>query len=137
MMKKIGLWIMVAMSTTLIMGQTLKEWDNVAVNSLNRVRAHTLEIPVESSDAASSAYTPTNALEASPYYLNLNGTWKFQWVGTPEQASKTFYQDSFDASSSVLVISKTFSCSCNSQFLMACSFIFPVNSKPEIMSKPG
>ena len=73
--------------------QTMKEWDNVAVNSLNRTRAHTLEIPVESSESAISAYTPTNALEASPYFLNLNGTWKFQWVGTPEQASKTFYQD--------------------------------------------
>lgn len=78
--------------------QTMKEWDNVAVNSLNRTRAHTLEIPVESSESAISAYTPTNALEASPYFLTLNGTWKFQWVGTPEQASKTFYQDAFDAS---------------------------------------
>ena len=75
------------------MSQTLKEWDDVSVTNLNRVRAHTLDIPVASATEAATAYTPTNALEASPYFLSLNGTWKFQWVGTPEQASKTFFQD--------------------------------------------
>ena len=78
--------------------QTLKEWDDVSVTNLNRLRAHTLDIPVASATDAASTYTPTNALEASPYFLNLNGTWKFQWVGTPERASNTFYQDSFNAS---------------------------------------
>ena len=81
------------------MSQTLKEWDDVSVTNLNRVRAHTLDIPVASAAEAAAAYTPTNALEASPYFLSLNGTWKFQWVGTPEQASKTFFQDTFNASS--------------------------------------
>ena len=81
-----------------VTGQTLKEWDDVSVTNLNRVRAHTLDIPVASASEAAAAYTPTNALEASPYFLSLNGTWKFQWVGTPERASNTFFQDSFDAS---------------------------------------
>lgn len=80
------------------MSQTLKEWDDVSITNLNRIRSHTLDIPVASAAEAASAYTPTNALEASPYFLSLNGTWKFQWVGTPEQASKTFFQDNFNAS---------------------------------------
>ncbi|MBO4800543.1 MAG: discoidin domain-containing protein [Bacteroidaceae bacterium] len=78
--------------------QTLKEWDDVSITSLNRLRAHTLDIPVASASEAAAAYTPTNALEASPWFLSLNGTWKFKWVGTPEQASKTFFEDSFNAS---------------------------------------
>ncbi len=77
--------------------QTLKEWDDVHVTSLNRQRAHTLDIPVGSAAEAAGAYTPTNALEASPYFLSLNGTWKFQWVGTPDKASDTFFNDKFDA----------------------------------------
>ncbi len=77
--------------------QTMKEWDDVSVTNLNRLRAHTLDIPVASATEAAAAYTPTNALEASPYFLSLNGTWKFKWVGTPEQASTTFMQDDFNA----------------------------------------
>ena len=79
------------------MSQTLKEWDDVSVTNLNRVRAHTLDIPMASANEAAAAYTPTNALEASPYFLSLNGTWKFQWVGTPEKSSNTFFQDNFNA----------------------------------------
>ena len=73
-------------------------WDNVHITSMNRLRSHTLEIPVASASEAATAYTPTNANEASPYFLSLNGTWQFQWVGTPEKASATFMGDAFDAS---------------------------------------
>ena len=86
------------LSTMAGTAQTLKEWDDVSITGLNRQRAHTLEIPVNSADEAAQAYTPTNATEASPWFLSLDGTWKFQWVGRPEQASNTFFQDTFDAS---------------------------------------
>ncbi len=76
--------------------QTLNEWDDVTITNLNRMRAHTLDIPVASSEEVSNAYTPTNAYEASPFFLSLNGTWKFQWVGTPDKASDTFFNDRFD-----------------------------------------
>ncbi len=89
----------VLMAAAVVMqAQTLKEWDDISVTSLNRQRAHTLDIPVADASAAMKAYTPTNALEASPYFLSLNGTWKFQWTGTPEQASDTFFSDAFDSS---------------------------------------
>ena len=78
--------------------QTIKEWDDVSITNLNRQRAHTLDVPVASASAVASAYTPTNALEASPYVLSLNGTWKFQWVGTPDKASDSFMRSDFDAS---------------------------------------
>lgn len=79
--------------------QTLKEWDDVSITQINRQEAHTLDIPLASAADGAKAYTPTNALESSPYYMNLNGTWKFQWVSSPEKASETFYHDDFDAAS--------------------------------------
>ena len=78
--------------------QTMKEWDNVSITNLNRQRAHTLDVPVATAAAVAAAYTPTNALEASPYVKSLNGTWQFQWVGTPDRASDTFMRSDFDAS---------------------------------------
>ena len=100
MMKiRLALFTLAFITATSTMAQTLKEWDDVSITNLYRLRAHTLDIPVSSATEAAAAYTPTNALEASPYFLSLNGTWKFRWVGTPEQAPKTFFDDSFNASS--------------------------------------
>ena len=31
----------------------------------------------------------------SPYYLSLNGKWKFQWVRNPENRAKDFYKSDF------------------------------------------
>jgi beta-galactosidase len=36
--------------------------------------------------------------ENSPYWINLNGTWKFNWVKTPEERPKNFFENSFDTS---------------------------------------
>ena len=77
--------------------QTLQEWNDVKVTSINRYSARTLDIPVSSASDVATAYTPTNALEASPYFHSLNGTWKFQWVSSPEKASNIFFEDKFDA----------------------------------------
>ena len=74
--------------------QTYQEWDDVSINSLNREPAHTLSIPF-----ADEAAVSTSQMEASPYYLSLNGTWKFRWAGTPQTAPGTFYQDNFNVSS--------------------------------------
>ncbi|MBQ8051381.1 MAG: discoidin domain-containing protein [Bacteroidaceae bacterium] len=93
------LQLALAVLATTAAGQTLEEWDDVSVTQVNRLRAHALDIPVGSAEAAAAAPTPTQALEASPWMLSLNGTWKFQWVGTPQQASKTFFNDGFNASS--------------------------------------
>ena len=98
-MKRTKLYLLLLIVSMAATGQTLTEWDDVNVTELNRLRAHTLDIPVGDASTAANAYTPTNALEASPWFLSLNGTWKFQWVGTPAQASKTFFRDAFNAAS--------------------------------------
>lgn len=37
--------------------------------------------------------------ENSKYWINLNGNWKFNWVGTPEMRPKDFYKKDYDSSS--------------------------------------
>ncbi len=36
--------------------------------------------------------------EASPYYQNLNGDWKFEWVASPFERNTEFYNDTYDVS---------------------------------------
>ncbi len=74
--------------------QTMTEWDDVSVTSLNRIQSHDLSIPFDNAEAAHSL-----DLSKSPYYLDLNGTWKFRWCALPSKVPAGFYADGFDASS--------------------------------------
>ena len=67
-----------------LMAQTGKEWDDPLTTSVNRETAHTLAIPMASEEDVSK-----NDLTASPYYLSLDGKWKFQWVNAPTKATTT------------------------------------------------
>ena len=58
--------------------QTMTEWDDVSVFQLNRELSHDLSIPFASAESAK-----TLDLTQSPYYLDLNGIWKFHWSGLP------------------------------------------------------
>ena len=62
--------------------QTGKEWDDVAVTSVNREEAHTIAIPM-----AKEADVAKNDMAASPYYQSLDGTWKFYWVSNPSKVN--------------------------------------------------
>ena len=73
--------------------QTLTEWDDVSINSVKREAAHTLSIPF-----ADEAAVASSQMEDSPYFLSLDGTWKFRWAGTPQAAPATFFQDSYNVS---------------------------------------
>ena len=64
--------------------QTLKEWDDPKVTSVNREKAHALALPM-----ASEADVTQNDRTLSPYYQSLDGVWKFQWVNMPSKASAT------------------------------------------------
>ena len=65
--------------------QTMKEWDDVGINSVNREKAHTLSIPFANEGAVGE-----NKMEQSPYYQSLNGVWKFRWVKEPNLRPKGF-----------------------------------------------
>lgn len=70
---------MMLMLGTASSAQTMTEWDNPQISQLNRETAHTLELP-----QTSSGY---QTIEESPYYMSLNGTWKFHWAPNPDKAA--------------------------------------------------
>ena len=72
-------------STQMAMAQTGKEWDDPSITSVNRQVAHTTSIPFANASAVHE-----NDMTSSPYYLSLDGTWKFLWVKAPGQASTSF-----------------------------------------------
>ena len=72
----------------------IAEWENPAVNSINRLPARTFARPLFSAEAAL-----TDALEPeSPWVLSLNGDWKFHWCGEPAQRPADFFNTDFDDS---------------------------------------
>ncbi|MBO7721253.1 MAG: DUF4981 domain-containing protein [Kiritimatiellae bacterium] len=70
------------------------EWENLAVNSVNRLPARTYSMPLADEKAAL-----TDAIEPStPYKLSLNGEWKISWAGNPDLRVKDFWKAGFDDS---------------------------------------
>ena len=65
-----------------VKAQTGKEWDDPTITSVNREVAHTTAIPM-----ASAADVATGDHTRSPFFLSLDGQWKFYWVGTPQKVS--------------------------------------------------
>ncbi len=74
--------------------ESLNDWENPAVNSINRLPARTYSMPLADEKAAF-----TDALEpATPYKKVLNGDWKFSWAGNPDLRVKDFYRTDFNDS---------------------------------------
>ena len=72
----------------------VRDWENIAVNSFNRMPAATYAMPLANEKAAL-----TDALEfETPWKMSLNGTWKFHWSGDPQRRPFVFENPSFDVS---------------------------------------
>ena len=71
--------------------QTGNEWDSPLTTSVNRETAHTLALPM-----ASEADAVKNDMTLSPYYLSLDGKWKFYWVNMPSKATATMCATDFN-----------------------------------------
>ena len=93
MKKQLFLLLCVSFGCMTGLAQTMKEWDDVTVTSLNRIQSHDLCIPFADEEAAHSL-----DLRRSPYYLDLNGTWKFRWSALPGKVPSGFYADDYDVS---------------------------------------
>jgi beta-galactosidase len=68
-------------------------WNDVTITQINREEAHTLAIPF-----ATEEDVQNNSIEQSPYFLSLNGTWKFRWTGNPETKPAGFQENSYNTS---------------------------------------
>jgi len=83
-----------AFAAGIALAATPADWENTAVNSINREPARAYSMPL--ADAAAAL---TDALEPeTPYRLSLNGTWKYNWCGAPAQRPLDFWKEGFDDS---------------------------------------
>jgi len=69
------------------------DWENEQVFGTNKEPAHATYIPYASLEQAQA-----DVAEYSPFYLSLNGTWKFNWVKHPDMRPMDFYKTDFDVS---------------------------------------
>ena len=92
-MKKLLLLLCYQLGILASVAQTMMEWDDVSITSLNRVQSHDLSIPFDDEEAAH-----TLDLSHSPYFLDLNGTWQFRWSTMPSKAPLGFWADDYDVS---------------------------------------
>lgn len=95
-MKRVKIMIVLSQFIFIASGlsQTLTEWDDITVTSLNREMSHDLNIPYATAEQAR-----TMDMSASPYYLSLNGIWKFHWSPLPSGVPTDFFSSDFDDSS--------------------------------------
>jgi beta-galactosidase len=61
------------------------EWENPRIFSINNDYTRTTALPYET-----AAQALENEYATSPYYLSLNGTWKFKWVPKPPTVLSIF-----------------------------------------------
>ncbi|SEW46050.1 beta-galactosidase [Chitinophaga sp. YR573] len=67
------------------------DWENEQVLGINKEAAHTICIPYASREQALQDIPST-----SPWYISLNGLWKFHWVKQPSERPVDFYKTDFD-----------------------------------------
>ncbi len=74
-------------------GNSAPDWENELVVQINREPARATFVPFR--DLAGAL---ERRAEGSPYFLSLNGTWKFNWVPNPDARPANFFQTNFDDS---------------------------------------
>lgn len=76
-----------------ILGTKSPEWENPKIVEINRLYPKSSFINyLDRTDAIANDYT------RSPYYLSLDGDWKFNWVPKPAERPIDFYKESYDVS---------------------------------------
>ena len=69
------------------------EWENELVNYVNAEPARAYSFPLAKAEDALTADLPE-----TPYVKSLNGTWKYNWCGSPAQRPIGFWKTDYDAS---------------------------------------
>lgn len=73
--------------------QSQYDWENPSVFQINREPARADFIPYADVNSAIA-----DEYQRSPWFLSLNGTWKFFWSPAPAQRPEKFYMNNFDVS---------------------------------------
>lgn len=86
-------------ASSIIRGET--EWENETIYGVNKEAAHVTYIPYPNTETLlKDEYFSKPWLETkSPYYMSLNGNWKFNWVKQPSERPVDFYKPTYNVSS--------------------------------------
>lgn len=76
--------------------QQLPEWQTIDAYRNGQIDAHALVVPYRANDFKA---VEGMKYEESPYYLNLNGKWKFNWVRGVDNRPAGFQNPTYDVSS--------------------------------------
>ncbi len=77
--------------TAALAAETVPDWENPRVFSVNKEPAHCTLLPYPDTDTAL-----LGTREASPFHKSLNGKWKFHWVPKPADRPVDFYRLDYD-----------------------------------------
>ncbi|MBR1920731.1 MAG: beta-galactosidase, partial [Kiritimatiellae bacterium] len=80
-----------------VAAEATNDWENLAVNSINRLPARTYAMPLADEEAA-FAEAPGAFEPATPYAQSLNGDWKIKWTGDPARRPTGFEAIDYDDS---------------------------------------
>ncbi len=81
------------------MDSMVHDWCNPKVFSRNKEAARATAIPYADEMTALQAFaTPVVNRDTSPFRVSLDGTWKFAWAPSPNQAPRGFASDGYDVS---------------------------------------
>jgi beta-galactosidase len=69
------------------------DWENPSVFAVNKEAPRATSLPYNNEQLAVN-----DVYEQSPYYLSLNGTWKFRWVKIPAERPVDFYMEYYNTS---------------------------------------
>lgn len=90
LLKRIYLMMLAVLVIIPAAAQQQPEWQSQYAVGLNKLNPHAYVWPY-----ATAADVQKGAYEESPYYMSLNGKWKFHWVKNPDTRPKDFYKPSF------------------------------------------
>ena len=85
--------IVIAATAMTATAQNLPEWQQINTFRDGQIDAHALVVPYGSGDVKA---VEEMAYDKSPYYLNLNGTWKFNWVKGVDNRPVGFQNPEYD-----------------------------------------
>lgn len=66
------------------------DWENPEITSINEEAPHATLLPFPDETSAIE-----NNREKSPWYINLNGKWKFFWSKSPSERPESFYESDY------------------------------------------
>ncbi|BAX79307.1 glycoside hydrolase family 2 TIM barrel-domain containing protein [Labilibaculum antarcticum] len=95
-MRKLSIAIFLALVSTVLSAQTPEinnDWENPQVVGINKEKARASFFAYRNQENAVQ-----NQKTNSPYFMNLNGIWKFNWVVKPDDRPMNFYKTDYDVS---------------------------------------